>query len=225
MTYRYETTSTNRVSQRIICSTIQAMHIAVQINLQTFKKEKAMKNILVIALCLSVFQGFAQKDSATIKQEKFERSMNATARGAYQTKFCGFRLSTVEMKFGMFISEFLSMAEANSEPFIKNGKGIIATTYVDKISSQQYPAKIKVQYNVEGHGTEFIINSVKITGNKKRLIDLFISYWNVPSISQDMKPGEVATFVFAGDKATLTMLPNRELVIMVTSQLTATSMR
>lgn len=131
-----------------------------------------MKTVLLSFFLLISFLGSSQEVSPFYPAKYIgDKPARFTSQMTY------FDLNFINTHVGEFLNFKMAMSieETDSSKLTHNG-GKLTTVYVDKIS-QSKAAKLTITYDVVKVSDIYTIQSVKITGDKQRVVDFFIEFW------------------------------------------------
>ena len=132
-----------------------------------------MKNILFFFFLLTPFLGNSQEVSPFYPAKYIgDKPARFTSQMTY------FDLNFINTHVSEFLNFKMAMAiqKTDSSKLLHEG-GKLTVAYIDKIA-QGKPGTLTISYDVVKVSDIYTIQSVKITGDKLRLIDFFVEFWN-----------------------------------------------
>ena len=157
-----------------------------------------MKRQLILITIIFLTQNvFAQNISPYYPAPFFSSTLNK-----YECQFTYFDLNFVSLNIQDFMSRKFAMSQDGSQSKynLKEGKGTISNVYIDQISINREPRKIKITYTIFPIEKEFVIKSVKITGNADVVLKFYVYFWSTTLNFDDVSKKEAVSNRYFQDR-------------------------
>lgn len=130
------------------------------------------KTLQVITFSLFSFMTLSQSISP------YYPSQISKGNSLYETQFTFIDLNFVNVKVENFVNIKMNLTLNSPTYNLKEGKGSITYTFIDKIAINKEPRQLNLKYNVFPFENEFVIESVEISGNNDLVTSFYIKFWN-----------------------------------------------
>jgi len=116
------------------------------------------------------------------------------------TQWTYFDLNFVSLKVTSFIYNKMEMSQDGEQDIkFNNGIGTITQSYIEQ-ASRGIPKKLKIKYTVFPIEHDFVIKSVKITGDYEKVTTLYAYYWNTSLHFDEVASKKIVTSQNLQDK-------------------------
>ena len=163
-----------------------------------------MKFIVTLTALILSTAAFCQIDSAETKARK-TASLKAMAPHGYLTMFLGENINDATVPLQFFMEDNMRMTIGDRPADYKvTKKGMLSNIRIvfhDKISYGS-PSQIIMNVIIDDADGTSLIRSCSFTGDRKRLIDFFVNYWNTTLQFPEAK-NLIAERYMPGEKAVL----------------------
>lgn len=151
-----------------------------------------MRNLLLVLIYWLISTVINAQKISPYYPNKIDNGYNVT-----ETQMTYIDLNFVNSKVQKFIYSELAM-QPEGEPIYNNNT--ITEKYTEMFASNREPKELYVSYKVFTIDSDFVVESVKITGDK--VVEFYVRYWSTNLNFEDTKGSEVVSNRYVQDRIT-----------------------
>jgi hypothetical protein len=144
------------------------------------------------------------------KNDDFKQAaeMGALAKHGQLTQFSDMKYNFVSSRIQKYISKYLNMFPDADDV---NGDNVVLR-FKEKSAINAPQKELIFTFGVNTVGSDFVIRDCKITGDKQKLIDFYLNYWNTKLKLDENKTGLVAETKLLADNSNLYLEGNKSYI-------------